>query len=152
MGCIALDITGELPGYLSPSAGLQFANIPDGLSAISTVPAAGWGQTVAYCAFCALSQEQSPGTAAAAVEFGLKILTLRNSADYDAPEVHSIPPELTGKLPGYLPPSAGLTFAPSRTASAPSPRCRRRAGVRPLLTVPSASYPTSSPRHRGSGR
>ncbi len=27
--------TGELPGYLSPSAGLKYADIPDGLDVIS---------------------------------------------------------------------------------------------------------------------
>merc|ERR1712060_755635 len=34
-------------GYITPSAGLKFADIPNGLAAISKVPAAGWGQIVA---------------------------------------------------------------------------------------------------------
>merc|ERR1712224_1150396 len=59
MGYITPEITGKLPGYLSPSAGLKFADIPNVLGAISKVPAAGWGQIVAYGAFCELSQDQS---------------------------------------------------------------------------------------------
>ncbi|CAK0899258.1 unnamed protein product [Prorocentrum cordatum] len=75
MGYITPEITGKLPGYLSPSAGLKFADIPNGLGAISKVPAAGWAQIVAYGAFCELSQDQSAGTAAAAGDFGFKVLT-----------------------------------------------------------------------------
>merc|ERR1711879_350838 len=55
--------------------GLKFADIPNGLAAISKVPAAGWGQIVAYAAFCELSQDQSAGTSAAAGDFGWKLLT-----------------------------------------------------------------------------
>ena len=47
MGYITPEITGKLPGSLSPSAGLKFADIPNGLGAISKVPAAGWAQIVA---------------------------------------------------------------------------------------------------------
>jgi len=36
------------PGYLSPSQGLQFADIPNGLAAISKVPSGGWTQIVAF--------------------------------------------------------------------------------------------------------
>merc|ERR1719387_2927605 len=81
MGYITPEITGKLPGYLSPSAGLKFADIPNGLGAISKVPAAGWAQIVAYGAFCELSQEQSPGTAAAAGDFGWKVLTSSDPAE-----------------------------------------------------------------------
>merc|ERR1712060_939398 len=69
------------PGYLSPSAGLKFADIPNGLGAISKVPAAGWAQIVAYGAFCELSQDQSPGTPAAAGDFGFKVLTSSDPAE-----------------------------------------------------------------------
>ncbi|CAE7177640.1 unnamed protein product [Symbiodinium microadriaticum] len=40
MGYITPEITGKFPGYLSPSAGLKFADVPNGLAAISKVPAA----------------------------------------------------------------------------------------------------------------
>ena len=39
MGYITPEITGKFPGYLSPSAGLKFADVPNGLAAISKVPA-----------------------------------------------------------------------------------------------------------------
>ena len=73
-------ITGKFPGYLSPSAGLKFADVPNGLAAISKVPAAGWGQILAYMAFCEVSQDQSPGTPAAAGDFGFKVLTSSDPA------------------------------------------------------------------------
>merc|ERR1711988_477940 len=74
MGYITPEITGKLPGYLSPSAGLKFADIPNGLGAISKVPAAGWAQIAAWGAYCELSQDQSAGTAAAKGDFGWKLL------------------------------------------------------------------------------
>eukprot|EP00972_Heterocapsa_arctica_P064614 9534813-Heterocapsa_arctica.AAC.1 len=40
MGCINTEITGKRPGYLSPSTGLNFAGVPNGLAVISKVPAA----------------------------------------------------------------------------------------------------------------
>jgi hypothetical protein len=54
MGYITPEITGKFPGFLSPSAGLKFADIPNGLAAVSKVPAAGWAQMLAYAAFCDL--------------------------------------------------------------------------------------------------
>jgi hypothetical protein len=60
---------------------LKFADIPNGLAAISKVPAAGWAQMVAYGAFCELSQDQSAGTAAAAGDFGFKVLTSSDPAE-----------------------------------------------------------------------
>ena len=71
----------KFPGYLSPSAGLKFADVPNGLAAISKVPAAGWGQILAYMAFCEVSQDQSPGTPAAAGDFGFKVLTASDPAE-----------------------------------------------------------------------
>ena len=75
------EITGKFPGYLSPSAGLKFADVPNGLAAISKVPAAGWGQILAYMAFCEVSQDQSAGTPAAAGDFGFKVLTASDPAE-----------------------------------------------------------------------
>ena len=60
---------------------MKFADIPNGLAAISKVPAAGWAQIVAYGAFCELSQDQSPGTPAAAGDFGFKVLTSSDPAE-----------------------------------------------------------------------
>eukprot|EP00435_Cladocopium_sp_Y103_P073058 s395_g42.t1 len=52
---ITPEITGKLPGFLSPSAGLKFADIPNGLAAISKVPVAGWAQIAAYFGFVEFS-------------------------------------------------------------------------------------------------
>merc|ERR1719163_862030 len=81
MGYMTPEITGKLPGYLSPSAGLKFDDIPNGLGAISKVPSAGWIQIIAYCAFCETSQDQSPGTKAAAGDFDFKVLTSADPAE-----------------------------------------------------------------------
>merc|ERR1711939_833798 len=81
MGYITPELTGKLPGYLSPSMGLKFEDIPNGLGAISKVPLAGWGQILAYGAFCELSQDQSPGTPGAAGDFGFQGLTSSDPAE-----------------------------------------------------------------------
>eukprot|EP00972_Heterocapsa_arctica_P030137 4439792-Heterocapsa_arctica.AAC.1 len=46
-----------LPGYLSPSADLKLAEVPNGFAAIC------WGQALASTAFYDTSQNQSPGLA-----------------------------------------------------------------------------------------
>merc|ERR1719262_1789431 len=81
MGYITPEITGKFPGYLSPSAGLKFADIPNGLAAISKVPPAGWAQILAYGAVCELSQDQSPGSAGAKGDLGWKVLTSSDPAE-----------------------------------------------------------------------
>merc|ERR1711933_119807 len=75
MGYMTPEITGKFPGYLSPSLGLKFSDIPNGLAAFSKMPALGWAQILAYGAFCELSQKQSPGTPGAKGDFGWKVLT-----------------------------------------------------------------------------
>merc|ERR1711862_1048893 len=51
MGYITPEIAGKWPGYLSPSLGLKFGDVPNGLAAISKVPLVGWIQILAYCSF-----------------------------------------------------------------------------------------------------
>ena len=41
----------------------------------------GWGQILAYAAFCEVSQEQTPGTDAYAGDFGFKVLTASDPAE-----------------------------------------------------------------------
>jgi len=75
MGYITPEITGKFPGYLSPSAELKFADIPNGLAAISKVPGAGWAQIVAYFGFCEFSggfDDYKTGTPG---DYGWKALT-----------------------------------------------------------------------------
>ena len=45
------------------------------------MPAAGWAQIAAYMAFCEVSQDQSPGTPAAAGDLGFKVLTSSDPAE-----------------------------------------------------------------------
>jgi len=80
MGYITPELYGKFPGFLSPSLGIKFADVPLGLGAISKVPAAGWGQIIAYMAFCEVSSKQGPGTPGAAGDFGWKVLTSKDPA------------------------------------------------------------------------
>merc|ERR1712134_180589 len=75
MGYITPEIVGKLPGSLSPSKGLAFADIPNGLGAISKVPTLGWAQIVAYFGFCEFSggfEDYKSGTPG---DYGWKVLT-----------------------------------------------------------------------------
>jgi len=54
----------RFPGYLSPSEGLKFEDVPNGLAALSKVPVAGWAQYFIFCGLCEfyfLKQEKAPG-------------------------------------------------------------------------------------------
>lgn len=44
LGFIVQQGLGHLPGYISPSQGIKFSDIPDGVAAITAVPALGWAQ------------------------------------------------------------------------------------------------------------
>merc|ERR1719220_2123690 len=70
MGYITPELTGKFSGYLSPSAGLKFADIPNGLAAVSKVPAAGWLQIVIYGGLCEASGKDERGEAPG--DFGWK--------------------------------------------------------------------------------
>merc|ERR1711912_105908 len=52
MGYMTPEITGKFPGYLSYSQKIKFEDIPNGLGALSKVPAAGWLQIIGYMAMC----------------------------------------------------------------------------------------------------
>jgi len=63
----------KLPGYLSPSQGLKFVDIPNGIEALNWVPSAGWLQIFLFAAF---------------IEFGLgpdgiEEWKTRDAGDYD---------------------------------------------------------------------
>merc|ERR1712060_895969 len=81
MGYITPEITGKLPGYLSPSTGLKFADIPNGLAAISKVPALGWAQIVAYAGFCELSAGSDDWKTGTPGDYGFKVLTSSDPAE-----------------------------------------------------------------------
>merc|ERR1719515_37886 len=48
LGYIVPETLGKFRGELSPSLGLKFSDIPNGLAAISKVPAIGWVQIIAF--------------------------------------------------------------------------------------------------------
>merc|ERR1712073_149857 len=62
MGYITPEITGKFPGFLSPSEGLKFADVPNGLGALSKVPFTGWVQMIAYAGFTEFKANYDPET------------------------------------------------------------------------------------------
>jgi len=72
MGYITPEITGKFPGYLSYTAKLKFADVPNGLAAVSKVPAAGWLQILAYCFWCESSSLSGEVDDAAPGDYGWK--------------------------------------------------------------------------------
>merc|ERR1719429_682608 len=72
MGYITPELTGKFPGYLSYTAKLKFADVPNGLAAISKVPAAGWLQILAYAAWCESSSLSGEVDEAAPGDYGWK--------------------------------------------------------------------------------
>merc|ERR1711979_80942 len=64
------------PGYLSPSTGLKFSDVPNGLAAITKVPAVGWQQIVFFglaMELFAMNQKATdpPGKLSSRLVFGL---------------------------------------------------------------------------------
>ena len=49
------------PGFLSPSMGLKFSDVPNGLAAIGKVPSNGWAQIVAFAGYYELFVYQYKG-------------------------------------------------------------------------------------------
>mmetsp|Transcript_28218 Transcript_28218/g.58684 ORF Transcript_28218/g.58684 Transcript_28218/m.58684 type:complete len:444 (+) Transcript_28218:2-1333(+) len=60
IGMVAPDIFGRLPGYLSPSQGIAFADIPSGLGAVSKVPMEGWLQIFAFAGLLEAKNQAFP--------------------------------------------------------------------------------------------
>jgi len=54
MGWIAPEAGPRFPGYLSPTANLKFADIPNGMAALKVVPAVGWAQIAVFVGFLEL--------------------------------------------------------------------------------------------------
>ena len=79
--CNKVNVCALRPGFLSPSAGLKFADIPNGLAAISKVPMAGWAQIAAYFGFVEFSggfDDYKTGTPG---DYGFKVLTSSDPAE-----------------------------------------------------------------------
>merc|ERR1719277_2035104 len=60
IGMVAPDIFGRLPGYLSPSQGLAFSDIPTGIGAASKVPLEGWLQIFAFAGLLEARNSSNP--------------------------------------------------------------------------------------------
>jgi len=60
IGYIVPEYT-RLPGELSPSQGLKFEDVPNGLAALSKVPVVGWAQIIAFIGFLELKYNQKYG-------------------------------------------------------------------------------------------
>ena len=69
------------PGFLSPSAGLKFADIPNGLAAVSKVPVAGWAQIAAYFGFVEFSGGFDDYKSGTPGDYGFKVLTSSDPAE-----------------------------------------------------------------------
>merc|ERR1712232_1281035 len=48
------------PGDLSPSQGIKFTDVPNGLGALSKVPLAGWAQIVLFCGILGAWNKYTP--------------------------------------------------------------------------------------------
>merc|ERR1711994_479941 len=55
MGYITPEISGKWPGMLSPTQGISFQDVPNGLKALSVVPAAGWVQILLFMSYTEVS-------------------------------------------------------------------------------------------------
>ena len=84
LGSMNLELAGMLSGFLMFSAVLKGADTPDRLCAIPEAPATGWARTVAFGAFCDLSQDLSAGVGAAAAGSGWKVLTSSDASENTA--------------------------------------------------------------------
>merc|ERR1712172_483350 len=86
MGYITPELTGKLPGELSPSAGLKFADIPNGLGALSKVPGFGWMQMLLFVvtiekSFLQPDPARAPGDFANAGVLGVPNGKVRSSGE-----------------------------------------------------------------------
>jgi len=80
-GFIQPETTGKWPGFLSPSGGLKFADIPNGFGALNKVPAIGWGQIVGLFGLIEFSggfEDYKSGTPG---DYGFKVITSADMAE-----------------------------------------------------------------------
>ena len=66
---------------MSPSAGLKFADVPNGLAAVSKVPVAGWAQIAAYFGFVEFSGGFDDYKSGTPGDYGFKVLTSSDPAE-----------------------------------------------------------------------
>merc|ERR1711953_1368154 len=79
----------KLPGYLSPSMDLQFADVPNGLGALSKVPVAGWAQIFAFVGAIELGYNKQTGEPGNYGKGFLGLGSVGVSASIEDPEVRA---------------------------------------------------------------
>eukprot|EP00929_Paragymnodinium_shiwhaense_P087760 TRINITY_DN478_c0_g1_i11.p1 TRINITY_DN478_c0_g1~~TRINITY_DN478_c0_g1_i11.p1 ORF type:complete len:322 (+),score=70.68 TRINITY_DN478_c0_g1_i11:542-1507(+) len=87
------------PGYISPTDGIKFTDIPNGLAAFSKVPALGWGQMVGFALQLELAKEFRRRRC---VEIKHGRISMLACIGYIVPEYV--------KWPGYISPTDGIKF------------------------------------------
>eukprot|EP00929_Paragymnodinium_shiwhaense_P106061 TRINITY_DN71159_c0_g1_i1.p1 TRINITY_DN71159_c0_g1~~TRINITY_DN71159_c0_g1_i1.p1 ORF type:complete len:271 (+),score=49.71 TRINITY_DN71159_c0_g1_i1:71-883(+) len=81
MGYITPELVGKWPGYLSPSMGVKYSDIPNGLGALLKVPSLGWVQILTFFGFVEYSggfEDYRTGTPG---DYGWKVLTSSDSTE-----------------------------------------------------------------------
>merc|ERR1712203_1241469 len=83
MGYITPEIAGKWPGYLSYTANVKFADIPNGLAAISKVPFLGWFQILLWGGFCESGVDFGGDAKGTPGDVGFKppLTSVKNDAD-----------------------------------------------------------------------
>lgn len=75
IGFMVPEIFGKWPGYISPSMGLKFADVPNGLAALEKMPELGTAQILIFCGlleYTAGFEDYRTGTPG---DYGWKVLT-----------------------------------------------------------------------------
>jgi light-harvesting complex I chlorophyll a/b binding protein 1 len=119
----------KLPSYLSPSAGLKFEDVPNGLAAIGKVSVEGWLQWIARCGFYEMGVNESNASEPGNYGRGRLVITGKSMED-PAKRMRSLSLELATAAWPWSRSWAGCSRA------APSTPLARRCGSR---AVPSGA-------------
>ena len=87
-GCASTEPPAQ--ALLSPSNSLKFADVPNGLKALTTVPAIGWGQILLYGLYCEAGSK----------EFGW--FDGSSNFDFDGNRVMQVKSQKDNRIPGYI--------------------------------------------------
>lgn len=90
VGYIVPEAIGKWPGFLSPSMGLKFADVPNGLLALQAIPSLGLAQILVFCGLLEYTGGFEDYTTGKPGDYGLRVL------------VSNDPVEHKGKLNGEL--------------------------------------------------
>jgi len=74
VGYMVPDIIGKWPGYLSPSMGLKFSDVPNGLQALQAIPSLGLAQILIFCGLLEYTGGFEDYTTGTPGDYGLRVL------------------------------------------------------------------------------